>query len=149
MRQLEDARIAVVGLGYVGLPLAVEFGKQFDTIGFDLKAERIEELRAGKDSTLEVEPEALAAASRLSYVDSPEGIAGCNVYIVTVPTPVGQTNRPVLTPLKRASESEHQRMAMKPSAGTSIPMAIGVNPRFRSQGAQKGRTMPMWANIIV
>jgi UDP-N-acetyl-D-galactosamine dehydrogenase len=104
VRQLEDARIAVVGLGYVGLPLAVEFGKRFDTIGFDLKAERIAELRSGRDSTLEVEPEALAAADRLSYVDTPDGIAGCNVYIVTVPTPVGHSNRPVLTPLRLASE---------------------------------------------
>ncbi|HET6396117.1 MAG TPA: Vi polysaccharide biosynthesis UDP-N-acetylglucosamine C-6 dehydrogenase TviB [Pseudoxanthomonas sp.] len=102
---LDDARIAVVGLGYVGLPLAVEFGKRYDTVGFDINARRIGELRAGRDSTLEVEPELLAEAARLSFTDRLDDIAACNVYIVTVPTPIDEARRPDLTPLVRASES--------------------------------------------
>src|SRR5690625_165976 len=98
-------RIAVVGLGYVGLPLAVEFGKQYDTVGFDINQARIEELRAGTDGTLEVEPELLAEAKRLSYASEPEGIADCNVDILTVPTAVGSARRPHLAPLRAASES--------------------------------------------
>ncbi|MEL7297004.1 MAG: Vi polysaccharide biosynthesis UDP-N-acetylglucosamine C-6 dehydrogenase TviB [Pseudomonadota bacterium] len=101
---LQDVKIGVVGLGYVGLPLAVEFGKKYPTVGFDLKAERVEELRSGKDSTLEVEPELLREATQLSYTDDVSGIADCNVYVVTVPTPVGSNHRPVLSPLKSASK---------------------------------------------
>ncbi|NLA68006.1 MAG: Vi polysaccharide biosynthesis UDP-N-acetylglucosamine C-6 dehydrogenase TviB [Gammaproteobacteria bacterium] len=101
----EATRIAVVGLGYVGLPLAVEFGKQYDTVGFDINEARIAELRAGRDSTLEVEPELLAEATRLAFTNDVDGIAGCNVYIVTVPTPIDSARRPDLTPLRKASES--------------------------------------------
>ena len=100
-----DARIAIVGLGYVGLPLAVEFGKQYATVGFDINATRIAELRQGRDSTLEVEPELLAQATRLSFTDVLADIAGCNVYIVTVPTPIDAAKRPDLTPLVKASEA--------------------------------------------
>ena len=103
--RLAHARIAVVGLGYVGLPLAVEFGKQYDTVGYDIHAARVAELKAGKDSTLEVEPELLAQADRLSYTDKLADIAGCNVYIVTVPTPIDAAKRPDLTPLVKASEA--------------------------------------------
>ena len=101
----EDTRIAVVGLGYVGLPLAVEFGKQYDTVGFDINTARVAELRDGRDSTLEVEPELLAESARLSFADSLDDIRGCNVYIVTVPTPIDSARRPDLTPLVKASES--------------------------------------------
>lgn len=101
--KLEDVKIAVLGLGYVGLPLAVEFGKTYPTVGFDLKKERVAELRAGHDSTLEVEPELLKAASKLGYADELADLASSNVYIVTVPTPVGENNRPVLSPLRSAS----------------------------------------------
>lgn len=101
----QSTRIAVVGLGYVGLPLAVEFGKQYDTIGFDINAGRIDELRAGRDSTLEVEPELLAEAARLSFTSELDEISSCNVYIVTVPTPIDSARRPDLTPLVKASES--------------------------------------------
>ncbi|MFA7487857.1 MAG: Vi polysaccharide biosynthesis UDP-N-acetylglucosamine C-6 dehydrogenase TviB, partial [Lysobacteraceae bacterium] len=101
----KDTRIALIGLGYVGLPLAVEFGKTFDTIGFDINAARIAELRQGRDSTLEVEPELLAEASRLSFTDRLDDIADCNVYIVTVPTPIDGARRPDLTPLIKASEA--------------------------------------------
>ncbi len=99
------ARIAVVGLGYVGLPLAVEFGKHYDTVGFDIHAGRIEELRRGHDSTLEVEGELLHSATRLCFTDQLEGIRHCNVFIVTVPTPIDAAKRPDLGPLIRASES--------------------------------------------
>lgn len=104
-KRLEHARIAIVGLGYVGLPLAVEFGKRYDTIGFDINAARIAELRQGRDSTLEVEPELLAQAARLAFTDGLDGIAGCNVFIVTVPTPIDAAKRPDLTPLVKASEA--------------------------------------------
>ncbi len=98
-------RIGVVGLGYVGLPLAVEFGKRYPTTGFDVNPERIAALRAGRDSTLEVSPESLASAARLTYSDEVDALEDCNFYIVTVPTPVGSDRRPVLTPLKLASET--------------------------------------------
>ncbi len=96
--------IALVGLGYVGLPLAVEFGKRYDTIGFDINSARVMELREGRDSTLEVEPEELAAAKRLSFTSDLEEIQRCHVYIVTVPTPIDSARRPDLTPLVKASE---------------------------------------------
>jgi len=102
---VSSAKIGIIGLGYVGLPLAVEFGKKYDTIGFDINTPRIEELRAGRDSTLEVEPELLAEATRLSYTDSVDDIAGCNVYIVTVPTPITETKQPDLRPLESASRT--------------------------------------------
>ncbi|MCA0197277.1 MAG: Vi polysaccharide biosynthesis UDP-N-acetylglucosamine C-6 dehydrogenase TviB [Proteobacteria bacterium] len=100
-----ESRIAIIGLGYVGLPLAVEFGKQFETVGFDINAARIAELRAGRDRTLEVEPELLAQAIRLRFTDQAADIAGCNVYIVTVPTPIDGARRPDLVPLLKASET--------------------------------------------
>ena len=105
MPALDNVRIAIVGLGYVGLPLAVEFGKRFDTVGFDINAARVAELRAGRDSTLEVEPELLAQATRLAFADTLDAIAGCNVYIVTVPTPIDNAKRPDLAPLRKASEA--------------------------------------------
>jgi UDP-N-acetyl-D-galactosamine dehydrogenase len=104
MQQVINAKIAVIGLGYVGLPLAVEFGKKYDTVGFDIRGSRVEELRSGKDSTLEVEPEELAAATRLRYSDALEDLRDRNVYIVTVPTPIDAAKRPDLGPLVRASE---------------------------------------------
>ena len=103
--RLAQVRIAIIGLGYVGLPLAVEFGKRFDTVGFDINSARIAELREGRDSTLEVEPELLAQATRLRYADGLDGVAACNVYIVTVPTPIDAAKRPDLTPLVKASEA--------------------------------------------
>ena len=106
MRQrLQSARIAIVGLGYVGLPLAVEFGKRYDTVGYDIHAARVAELRAGRDSTLEVEPGLLADAVKLTYADQLADIAACNVFIVTVPTPIDAAKRPDLTPLVKASET--------------------------------------------
>ncbi|MER2602180.1 MAG: Vi polysaccharide biosynthesis UDP-N-acetylglucosamine C-6 dehydrogenase TviB, partial [Candidatus Competibacter phosphatis] len=86
MFDLANTRIGIVGLGYVGLPLAVEFGKQFPTIGLDINADRIRELQVGHDSTLEVAAEELWQANHLRYTDRAEDLATCNVYIVTVPT---------------------------------------------------------------
>ncbi len=104
-QRVADARIAVVGLGYVGLPLAVEFGKKYPTVGYDIHASRVAELRAGVDSTLEVEPALLAKAAQLTFTDRLADIADCSVYIVTVPTPIDGAKRPDLTPLIKASEA--------------------------------------------
>jgi UDP-N-acetyl-D-galactosamine dehydrogenase len=101
---LKNLRIGVVGLGYVGLPLAVEFGKHYPTVGFDIKAQRVAELEQGNDSTLEVNAEEIAAAKQLSYSSDASALAGCNFYIVTVPTPISKSKRPLLTPLEGASE---------------------------------------------
>ncbi len=97
--------IAIIGLGYVGLPLAVEFGKLYPTIGFDINPERVEELRAGHDHTLEVEPENLRTATQLSYTNNLTDLRKANIYIVTVPTPINDHQHPDLTPLLQASES--------------------------------------------
>ncbi|WP_349431049.1 Vi polysaccharide biosynthesis UDP-N-acetylglucosamine C-6 dehydrogenase TviB [Methylomarinum sp. Ch1-1] len=101
---LENIKIGMIGLGYVGLPLAVEFGKQYPTVGFDINRQRIDQLRAGSDHTLEVSEQELAEADQLSYTASIEDIAECNVYIVTVPTPINEYKQPDLTPLQKASE---------------------------------------------
>ncbi|KAG9594121.1 hypothetical protein KCV01_g10402, partial [Aureobasidium melanogenum] len=97
-----DPRIGIVGLGYVGLPLAVEFGKHFDTLGFDIDPARLVELGEGRDHTMEVDGASLAAASRLRYSGDLADLAACDVYIVTVPTPIDEAQRPDLSPLERA-----------------------------------------------
>lgn len=97
--------IGVIGLGYVGLPLAVEFGKKYPVTGFDIHQLRVDELMAGHDRTLETSDEELAAATFLKYTTKLEDIKDCNYYIVTVPTPIDQHKRPDLTPLIKASES--------------------------------------------
>jgi UDP-N-acetyl-D-galactosamine dehydrogenase len=102
--QTNDApRIAVIGLGYVGLPLAVEFGKQLPTVGFDINTQRIAGLRRGIDLTLETTAEELASAKLLTITDDQSTLAACNVYIVTVPTPVDDNKQPDLSPLRSAS----------------------------------------------
>ena len=98
-------RIGIIGLGYVGLPLAVEFGKKFPTVGLDINQARVDELSSGKDHTLECSPEELASASSLTFSTNLNDLNDCNVYIVTVPTPVDSSNRPDLTPLVKASET--------------------------------------------
>lgn len=100
-----NGKIAIIGLGYVGLPLAVEFGKNRETVGFDINDARIAELNAGIDNTLEVAPDELSLASRLSFTAELEKIRNCSIYIVTVPTPIDEANRPNLTSLQRASET--------------------------------------------
>jgi UDP-N-acetyl-D-galactosamine dehydrogenase len=101
---LHNCKIGVIGLGYVGLPLAVEFGKHFKTVGFDINAARVTELRSGRDSTLEVEPAALKASKLLTYSTNLEDLRTSRVYIVTVPTPIDNYNRPDLRPIEGASE---------------------------------------------
>ena len=105
MISLSETRIAIIGLGYVGLPLAVEFGKKYPVTGFDIKPSRIDELKAGRDRTREVAPAELAEARYLDFTSDPEQLRGCNVFIVTVPTPVDKALRPDLTSLIRASET--------------------------------------------
>ena len=102
---INKLRIGIVGLGYVGLPLAVEFGKKYPTVGFDINVDRVAELESGTDSTLECSSEELAEAKHLSYASDTDAIADCNFYIVTVPTPIGDSNRPLLTPLRAASNT--------------------------------------------
>ncbi len=102
---LRNLKIGVVGLGYVGLPLAAEFGKHYKTTGFDLKAERISELSKGKDSTLEMTRAELKEATLLGFTCDVKDLKACRVFIVTVPTPIDQYNRPDLTPLEKASAS--------------------------------------------
>lgn len=101
---IKNKKIAVIGLGYVGLPLAVEFGKNRSVVGFDINPVRIAELKAGKDNTLEVTGRELAQATRLAYSSDPADLLECEVFIVTVPTPIDKVNRPDLTPLIKASE---------------------------------------------
>ena len=111
MKELMEAirnatvKVGVIGLGYVGLPLAVEFGKKLDTVGFDVKKSRLDMLRDGKDTTLETTPDDLKSAVRLKYSDDLNDLRDRDVIIVAVPTPVDQYNRPDLTPLYGASET--------------------------------------------
>ena len=102
---VSDHKIAIIGLGYVGLPLAVEFGKKYTTIGFDINQGRIQELRGGNDSTLEVSTDELKQTTRLAYTSDAKDIAECNIYIVTVPTPIDEHKRPDLRPLLSASKT--------------------------------------------
>ena len=101
---LDNDAISVIGLGYVGLPLAVEFGKSRPVMGFDINAERVRELKAGRDRTLEVEEAELKAARHLAFTSDPKDIGHCKIFIVTVPTPIDEANRPDLQPLIKASE---------------------------------------------
>ncbi|OOF28609.1 Vi polysaccharide biosynthesis UDP-N-acetylglucosamine C-6 dehydrogenase TviB [Salinivibrio sp. IB872] len=103
--ELHNLKIAVIGLGYVGLPLAVEFGKQYPTIGYDVKEDRVKELLAGHDSTKECTDEELAQAELLAYTSQLADISQCNFYIVTVPTPITEEKTPDFTPLKKASQA--------------------------------------------
>jgi UDP-N-acetyl-D-glucosamine/UDP-N-acetyl-D-galactosamine dehydrogenase len=102
---LQDLRLAIIGLGYVGLPLAVEFGKKRSVIGFDINQKRIDELKTGKDGTLETTEQELCDAKYLSFTINPEDLKVANCYIVTVPTPIDEYKRPDLTPLVKASET--------------------------------------------
>ncbi len=105
MVDVKSARIGVIGLGYVGLPLAVEFGQLYDTVGYDHSATRVSELRDGNDRTRETDIDSIRRATRLSFSDTPEGLAQCTVFIVTVPTPVDAAKTPDLAPLLDASRT--------------------------------------------
>ena len=119
-----STRIAVIGLGYVGLPLAVEFGKRYETLGFDINHARIAELQAGRDRTCEVESAELASATRLRLTSELTDLRGCNVVIITVPTPIDAAKRPDLTPLVRASEA----VATVLESGTTVIYESTVYP---------------------
>lgn len=103
--EMDDIKLAVIGLGYVGLPLAAEFGKKRSVIGFDINQKRIDQLNRGIDETLEVSAEELKESAQLRFSTSPSDLASCNVFIVTVPTPIDDYKRPDLTPLIKASET--------------------------------------------
>lgn len=139
-----NARIAVIGLGYVGLPLAVEFAKKYNVVGFDINAERVQELQQGHDRTLEVEDELLKSVittegSRgLTFGHNVDSIRDCNYYIVTVPTPVDKYNRPVLTPLYKASETVAQVLA----AGDIVVYESTVYP-----GATEDECVPVLEHV--
>ncbi|WPP53302.1 Vi polysaccharide biosynthesis UDP-N-acetylglucosamine C-6 dehydrogenase TviB [Catalinimonas niigatensis] len=105
MTSITNQRLAIIGLGYVGLPLAVEFGKEYQVVGFDVNHKRIQELREGKDNTDEVESEDFNQATGLTFTDHVADIKDCNIFIVTVPTPIDQFKKPDLTPLRKASET--------------------------------------------
>ncbi|WP_417620890.1 nucleotide sugar dehydrogenase [Parasphingorhabdus sp.] len=105
MNELKDLHIAIIGIGYVGLPLALEFGKHWPTVGFDLDEKRISELRNGIDNTLESSAMELADAKLLQFTNNADDLASCNVYIITVPTPIDSYKRPDLTPLREASRN--------------------------------------------
>ncbi|WP_454455447.1 Vi polysaccharide biosynthesis UDP-N-acetylglucosamine C-6 dehydrogenase TviB [Thauera phenylacetica] len=105
MHTLDTIKLAVIGLGYVGLPLAVEFAKKRSVVGFDINQARIDALKTGHDATLEVSDEELAEATGLSYSANLQDLAACNTYIVTVPTPIDEHKQPDLTPLVKASET--------------------------------------------
>src|SRR5690606_40375530 len=105
MLQLSELKIAVIGLGYVGLPLAVEFGKKVPVVGFDIHQKRIDELRSGQDHTLEVSPEELVQSAHLTYSANLEDLKECNFFIVTVPTPIDEFKQPNLEPLIKASST--------------------------------------------
>jgi UDP-N-acetyl-D-glucosamine/UDP-N-acetyl-D-galactosamine dehydrogenase len=105
MTALTDAKLAIIGLGYVGLPLAVEFGKHYQTLGFDINQARVAELKNGTDHTLEVSSEELASSSKLQFSHQLDDLKSANIYIVTVPTPIDEHRRPDLTPLIKASET--------------------------------------------
>jgi UDP-N-acetyl-D-galactosamine dehydrogenase len=103
VKPISEFKLAIIGLGYVGLPLAVEFGKQRPVVGFDINTQRVAALQAGQDHTLEVEPAELRQAQHLSYTSDPAALGACDLFIVTVPTPIDEHNRPDLTPLLKAS----------------------------------------------
>ncbi|WP_116644297.1 Vi polysaccharide biosynthesis UDP-N-acetylglucosamine C-6 dehydrogenase TviB [Salinivibrio sp. HTSP] len=121
---LQDVKFGILGLGYVGLPLAVEFGKCFPTVGYDVKEDRVKELLAGHDSTKECTDEELAQAKSLTYTSQLTDIASCNFYIVTVPTPITEEKTPDLTPLKKAS----QALANVISKGDTVVFESTVYP---------------------
>lgn len=124
MLQRSNLKIAIIGLGYVGLPLAVEFGKKVPVVGFDIHQKRIDELKSGQDHTLEVSPDELLQATQLSFSADLADLESCNFYIVTVPTPIDEFKQPDLTPLIKASQSIAQVL----SAGDIVVYESTVYP---------------------
>ena len=108
IKSSSTSKIGILGLGYVGLPLAVEFGKKRDVVGFDISSDRVDELKSGVDYTLEVTSDELASATGLSFSDDINSLADCEVYIVAVPTPVDDPNRPDISNLISAFKASWQ-----------------------------------------
>lgn len=121
---MNNNKIAIIGLGYVGLPLAVSFGKKTPTVGFDINEHRVEQLKAGIDSTLEVDSEELSQASNLTFTTDPSDLGACNYIIVTVPTPIDANKQPDMTPLRKASEMIGKVI----TAGTTVIYESTVYP---------------------
>jgi UDP-N-acetyl-D-galactosamine dehydrogenase len=146
---LQKIRIGIVGLGYVGLPLAVEFGRKYPTVGFDVKASRVEELKGGKDSTLEVPEDELADSEHLQFTADAADLADCNFYIVTVPTPIGDGNRPLLTPLRNASTTISD--ALKPGDVVVYESTVypGATEEFCVPFLENGSGMKMNEDFFV
>lgn len=138
MLQLSELKIAIIGLGYVGLPLAVEFSKKVPVVGFDIHQKRLDELKSGQDHTLEVSPEELAQSSHLSYTANLEDLKDCNFFIVTVPTPIDEFKQPDLTPLIKASQSIGQVL----KAGDVVVYESTVYP-----GATEEVCIPVLAQV--
>jgi len=134
----DASKVAIIGLGYVGLPLAVEFGRHFETVGFDINRARVAELRSGHDATLEVTGQELAASGRLSFTETLDDLRGCNVFIITVPTPIDEAKRPDLGALLAASRSVGQVLG----AGDIVIYESTVSP-----GATEDDCAPILAEV--
>jgi len=134
MLNKSSPKLAVIGLGYVGLPLAVEFGKHFKVVGFDINTRRLDELRAGNDRTLEIDAANLKTASNLVFSNQLDDLRGTDFFIVTVPTPTDNYNRPDLTPLIKASETVGK--ALQP--GAVVIYESTVYPRMHGRGLRSG-----------
>ncbi len=134
----DTSKIAVIGLGYVGLPLVVEFGRILPTVGFDIDVARIEELKTGEDRTLESSTEEIASAEQLQFTNNLEDLRDCNTYIVTVPTPIDTYKQPDLTPLRKASKTVGKVL----SAGDIVIYESTVYP-----GATEEECVPILENI--
>ena len=134
MSALEDRRVAVVGLGYVGLPLAVALSKKYAVVGFDISSDRVAGLKKGVDSTNEVEPEQLESSS-LEITDDASAMSGCDIFIVTVPTPIDEANRPDFTALLTACELVGPRLSKRCTWRTTRPNAfLATSWRGESSG---------------
>ena len=138
MNNLSNIKLAVIGLGYVGLPLAVEFGKKFPVVGFDINEERVIELQSCQDHTKEVEPEEIKEVKLLTWTTNPEDLRACNYFIVTVPTPIDEHKRPDLTPLIMASETVGKVL----KAGDTVIYESTVYP-----GATEGDCVPVLEKV--
>lgn len=136
----QNIRIGVIGLGYVGLPLAVEFSKHIATTGFDANVDRIKQLKLGIDSTREVTSEELREADKLTFSHDAETLADCNVFIIAVPTPIDVNTRPDLTPLVKASQTVGKALKKE------IPWCM--NPRS-IRGQPRRYAYPSWRSFPV
>ena len=138
---MSSTKIAIIGLGYVGLPLAVEFGKKYDTVGFDISRKRIDELKKGIDRTLETSAEDLKAAKRLMYTTNPEDMRPCNVFIVTVPTPIDEFKRPDLSLVQKATETVAEACSRRTTSSSTNRRSIRAARRSsacRSSSGSRG-----------